>query len=121
MKVLSSNKHEEYPQKLFEVGDVVVFDEGSDTKVRNVRKLAGVLSYDTANLTELKSIVENVLNNLGYLHQIVELDHASFIQTRCGEIKVDGEPIGLFGEISPKVLVNWQLEKPVIAFEMNLV
>jgi phenylalanyl-tRNA synthetase beta chain len=115
------NKHREYPQKIFEVGDVVIFDEGTDTGTRTVRKLAGVVSYDNANLTEMKSIIEAVLYNLGYNYAIEEVSHSTFIETRSGEIIVDGKRAGLFGEINPKVIENWKLEKPVIAFEVALI
>lgn len=121
MKILSSNKHVEYPQKIFEVGEVVVFDDQSPTGVRNIRKLAGVISYDNANLTEMKSIIETVLYNLSYKYAIDNLSHSSFIETRAGEIIVDGNRVGLFGEIHPKVIENWKLEKPVIGFELLLI
>ena len=112
MKNLASNKHRDYPQKIFEVGDCVILDETQETRTRNVRKLAGVVSYDNANLTEMKSIVENVLNNLGYDYQIKAQQHPSFIDTRIGVILVDEKPIGFFGEINPEILEKWKLEKP---------
>ncbi len=120
MKILSVNKHRDYPQKVFEVGDVVVFDNEAETGTRTMRKLAGAISYDNANLTEIKSIVETVLYNLGYNYAIEALSHSGFIETRAGEILVDGKAIGLFGEINPKVIENWKLEKPVIGFEILL-
>ncbi len=120
MRVLSLNKHRDYPQKIFEIGDCILLSETADTRTRNVRKLAGAVSYSGANLTELKSIVESVLSSLGYAYEIKELSHPSFIESRCGEIIVDGKQVGLFGEVHPQVLENWKLENPVIAFEMKI-
>lgn len=120
LKALSSNKHREYPQKIFEIGDVVVLDENKETKTRNVRKLAGVISYDNANLTEIKSVIESVLRNAGYDYSIKPYSHPSFIESRCGEIHVSGKHVGFFGEINPEVLINFNLEKPVIAFEIEV-
>jgi phenylalanyl-tRNA synthetase beta chain len=120
MRVLSLNKHRDYPQKIFEIGDCILMSETSDTRTRTVRKLAGAVSYSGANLTELKSIVESVLCSLGYAYEIRELSHPSFIESRCGEIIVDGKQIGLFGEVHPQILENWKLENPVIAFEMKI-
>ena len=118
MKILASNKHREYPQKIFEIGDCVLLEENQETK--QIRKLAGVISYDNANLTEMKSIVESVLKSLGYKYEIKDYKHPSFIETRCGEILVNGEQTGFFGEVHPKVLENWKLEKPVIGFEIKI-
>jgi len=120
MKILSSNKHREYPQKIFEIGDCVLLDEDQETKTKQIRKLAAVVSYDNANLTEMKSIVEVVLNSLKHKYEIKEYKHPSFIETRCGEILVNGKQIGFFGEIHPKILENWKLEKPVIGFEIKV-
>ena len=120
LKVLGSNLHVEYPQKLFEVGDVVLLDGSQETKTRTVRKLAGVISYDNANLTEIKSIVESVLKSIGVKVDIKSLRHSSFIDTRCGEIYVGKEGDGIFGEIHPKVLTNFGLERAVIAFEIEI-
>ena len=120
VKNLSSNKHRLYPQKMFEIGNCIILDDAQETKIRTLTKLAGVVSYDNANLTEMKSIVENVLNYLGYNYEIKERSHPSFIDTRVGEIIVDGKSIGMFGELHPKILEKWKLEKPVIAFEIDL-
>ena len=118
--VLSKNLHVEYPQKAFEVGDIVVLDEKQETRTRTVRGLAGVISHDNANLTEIKSITEGVLNELGIKYDIKSISHPSFIATRCGEIFSNGKSIGFFGEIHPRVLNLWKLERSVIAFEISL-
>ncbi len=120
LKVLSSNKHREYPQKIFEIGDCITLDESQETGTKQIRKLAGVISYDDANLTEMKSVVEAVLKNLSYKYEIKEYNHPSFIESRCGEILVNEKQIGFFGEIHPKILDNWKLEKPVIGFEIKV-
>ena len=120
LKILSANKHRDYPQKIFEIGDCIEFDENSETRTKQIRRLAGVISYDNANLTEIKSIVENVLKNLDKNYIIRELNHSSFIETRCGEILINDKSIGFFGELHPNILENWKLEKPVIAFEIKV-
>lgn len=120
LKVLSANKHREYPQKIFEIGDCIDIDESSEVKTKQTRKLAAAISYDNANLTEIKSIIESALNNLGYTFLVKEFSHPSFLETRCGEILIDNKQIGFFGEVHPKVLEAWKLEKPVIAFEIEI-
>ncbi len=117
LKVLSANKHRDYPQKVFEVGDCILIEDG---KTKDIKKLAGVVSYDNANLTEMKSIVESVMSNMDHKVEVRPLDHESFIESRCGQIIVNNKPVGFFGEIHPEVLISWTLEKPVIAFEIDL-
>lgn len=120
LKVLTANKHRDYPQKIFELGDALTIDDNQETKTRQTKKLAAAISYDNANLTEIKSVVEVILSSLGYKYEIKEYNNPSFIESRCGRILVDGKEVGFFGEVHPQVLANWKLEKPVIAFEMEV-
>jgi phenylalanyl-tRNA synthetase beta chain len=121
MKNLVSNKHRDYPQRIIEIGNCVILDDAEETGTKTIRKLAGVISYDNANLTEMKSVVESVLKNLGYDFQINDYQHPSFIETRIGEIIVNEKQIGFFGEIKPEILEKWKLEKPVIGFEIEVI
>ena len=41
MEFLEDNKHEDLPQKIFEIGDVLYLDESKENKVRTSKKLAG--------------------------------------------------------------------------------
>lgn len=120
LKVLASNKHRDYPQKIFEVGDCIELDEKAETRTKSIRKLAGVSSHYSANLTEIKAIVESVLKNLNCTYSIREVNQPSFLESRCAEILVDDKSIGFFGELHPTVLENWKLENPVIAFEIKV-
>lgn len=117
LKIFSSNKHREYPQRIFEIGDCILLE---DKEAKQIRKLACAISYDNANLTEIKSVVEALLNSLGYKYEIKNYNHPSFIETRCGKLIVDEKEVGFFGEIHPQVLDNFEVEKPVIAFEMEV-
>lgn len=120
MKILSLNKHRSYPQKIFEVSDCIVPDNTQETKARNSRKLGFVVCHETANLTEMKSYVEAFLSAFKIKYEIIKFEHPSFIPTRVGAIICNGENVGFFGEIHPKVLEKWELDKPVIAMEIDL-
>ncbi len=122
MEFLEDNKHEDLPQKIFEIGDVLYMDDSNFNKTRTVKKLAGMICHSTANFTEIKSTMASVLGNLGYSMEISASENPSFIQGRVanvdGESKA-GQITGVFGEISPEVITNFELEYPVIAFEIE--
>lgn len=120
LKILSNNLHVEYPQRIFEIGDVIAIDPTQETSTKTMKKLAGAVSHDTANLTEMRSFVESILKYIGVKYEIKSMKHDSFIATRVGEIIVNGKTIGFFGEISPKVIENFGLERPVIIFEIDI-
>jgi len=120
MEFLSHNVHEEYPQRIFEVGYCVGFDQESESKTRDAEKLACVTIHSNANFTEAKAMLDALLSNLRVKYELAEATHESFIEGRVGEIIVDKKAVGLIGEIHPLVLENWKLENPASAFEVAL-
>ncbi|MEM3466974.1 MAG: phenylalanine--tRNA ligase subunit beta, partial [Candidatus Jordarchaeales archaeon] len=121
LKVLSNNKHEAFPQVVFEVGDIVVPDDDAETGAKRLLHLAGVMTHSEAGFTEIKSVAEGVLREMGVKNYTFKAtDHPSFIPGRCAEVRVNGNTIGIVGEIHPKVLNNFELEYPVGAFEYDL-
>ncbi|HEC75868.1 MAG TPA: phenylalanine--tRNA ligase subunit beta [Thermoplasmatales archaeon] len=117
LEILSKNRHNELPQQIYETGDVVLFEEG---KAKQKTMLSGVKISSKANFTECKSIVEAILKNFGFKLEVEEKEHNSFINGRCASIIIDGEEAGYFGEIHPSVICNFELEYPVIAFEIDV-
>ncbi|MFH7882586.1 MAG: phenylalanine--tRNA ligase subunit beta, partial [Candidatus Aenigmatarchaeota archaeon] len=120
IEFLSFNKHVEYPQKIFEIGDVVIPDEKEETMSKSLRKIAFATSHSKACFSEIKSLVESFLTNLGVEFKIDEFKHGSFIEGRVAKIIFNRKEIGFFGEISPKVLERWEIEMPIAACEIEL-
>ena len=121
MKNLADNKHQAYPQRMFEVSDVIRISEKAETRTERRLHVACVSSHPTANFTEIKSYVEALLANLGLKNwKIKETRHPSFLQGRVAAIYVKSRKVGVVGEIHPEVLNNFELENPTSAFEINL-
>lgn len=122
MEFLEDNKHEDLPQKIFEIGDVLYLDESTENKTVASKKLAGVICHSSANFTEIKSVVTSVLANLGYSMEISDSENKTFIRGRVTDVAgmaEKGSVKGFFGEVSPEVITNFTLEYPVIAFEIE--
>jgi len=120
MEFLAGNTHVEYPQKVFEVGYVILPDESSETKAEDVETLSCVTIHPNANYTEVRSNLDALLRNLGLSCNVKETEHRSFIEGRVGKVMVNDEVIGLIGEVHPIVLENWGLENPAATFELDL-
>lgn len=121
LEFLSHNTHVEYPQKIFEVGYAVIFDEKAETKTRDVLKLACVSTHSNANFTEIKSNLDALLLNLSLKNfELIEDKHPSFLEGRTATVCVKRRNIGVLGEIHPQVLNNWQLKNPAAAFEISI-
>ncbi|MBT8171619.1 phenylalanine--tRNA ligase subunit beta [Candidatus Bathyarchaeota archaeon] len=120
MKNLAVSKHHVFPQTMFEVSDVIKLDNNSETYTQRRIYLAAVSSHSTANFTEVKSILESLLTNLGLENWVInESNNPSFIEGRAATISIT-ENVGIVGEIHPEVLNNFGLENPTVAFEIDL-
>ncbi len=117
MEVLSKNKHNDYPQKIFEQGTVSI-KKGND--IKDYERIALAYSNASAKFTDMKQVLDFITFNLGLKYELEEIDHESFIEGRVGKIVVNKKEIGLIGEINPEVLKRWDLKMPVVAMEINL-
>ena len=68
----------------------------------------------------------HIFVNLGLKMEIESYHHPSFIKGRCAKVKGinnwkfdDLTVTGYFGELNPEVITNFDLEYPVIAFELE--
>ena len=124
MDFLEDNKHEDLPQKIFEIGDILYLDDTKENKTRSSKKLAALICHSTANFTEIKSVMTSVLTNLGYTMEISDSENKTFIEGRVADVVGEaqkGTIKGFFGEVSPEVITNFTLEYPVIAFEIEFI
>ena len=121
MKTFALNVKALYPQRIFEVGDVVHPDPSRPEKASRRLKLAAASSHSEASYSEIKSVVEEVLRNLGVEEwDLSPLDSMPFIEGRAAQIVWGGDALGFLGEIHPEVLTNWRLSMPTAAMELDL-
>ena len=120
MELLSHNTHVEYPQKIFEVGECVVFDEKNETKSQDIRRLACLIIHSSSNFSEIKATLDSLFLNLGIDYKLEDTSHGSFIDGRVGKILVGNKEVGIIGEINPAVIQEWKLGNPIAGFEINL-
>jgi len=113
LAVLRKSKHRDLPQRMFEVGDVVI-----DTKRR--KHLAGVSIHSKASFTEMKSLVEGIVHDLAIDFKIEGSDLPTYIPGRSAYILAEGARVGHFGELHPEVMQGYELGYPVAAMELDL-
>ncbi len=120
MEFLSKNKHREYPQPIFEIGDVVTLDPKAETRTSDVLRLAASISGVRVGYEYMASVLDALFSSLGLEYKLTATNHPTFIHGRSAEIRCKGRPVGILGEIHPKVLNNWEIENPVVSFEIEL-
>jgi phenylalanyl-tRNA synthetase beta chain len=120
LSFLAENTAEEFPQRIFELGDVITVDPKAETCTNTVPHLAAATVDSHVDLTTLKAELSTLLQNLGLKTKLKPAKNPSFIKGRIGNIHVTKNQIGLIGEIHPAVLTNFGIEAPCIAFELKI-
>ena len=118
--VLENNTHREYPQHLSEIGLAAKLDERENTGVTEHQTVAAVLADTEASYEDARSRLQALAESFDVTLETPPTDHPTFISGRTAKIVLDNEPVGVVGEIHPRVLVEHDLELPVAAFEFRL-
>ncbi|MDX1612383.1 MAG: hypothetical protein R3185_08430, partial [Candidatus Thermoplasmatota archaeon] len=120
LTLASRNTHRDLPQRLFEVGDVVVPAE--DQRPSNVPRVGGLEVASDASFTRIKSHVEALLRALDQPYREEAGQAPGFAKGRTARL-VDPETdrvLGHYGEIEPQVLDAFELGNPAAGFELRL-
>ncbi len=118
LQSLSYNIHEQYPQRLFEIGKTFL---KSTTMIEERWSIGAVIAHTDAGYTEIKSTMQALLRScFGEEATTKASTNHMFMEGRCAEVIFDGKSVGALGEIIPLALENFKLRVPVAAFEINL-
>ncbi|ELZ21532.1 phenylalanyl-tRNA ligase subunit beta [Haloterrigena salina JCM 13891] len=120
LMVLERNTHRSYPQHLSEIGFTARVDESENTGVGENRHVGAVLASHEAGYEDAKARLQALAENFDVDLETPPTDHPTFIPGRTASVVIDGEEVGVIGEVHPKVLVEHDLEVPVAAFEFDL-
>jgi phenylalanyl-tRNA synthetase beta chain len=118
--VLENNTHRSYPQDLAEIGLAAELDDAENTGAAEWRTVAGVLARTDASYEDAKARLQALATRFGVSLETPATDHPTFIDGRAAAVVLDGESVGVVGELHPRVLVEHDLELPVAAFEFQL-
>ncbi|WP_455367744.1 phenylalanine--tRNA ligase subunit beta [[Eubacterium] cellulosolvens] len=119
IEFVSVNTHHEYPQKIFEAGDCMTPSKNKEG-IEETKNIAYLIAHHQASFTQIKSVLEAFMLNVGLSYKIAVVNHDSFIEGRVGRVIIEGGDAGVIGEIHPQVLENWKVEMPTAALELNL-
>jgi phenylalanyl-tRNA synthetase beta chain len=120
LKTLSENKHREYPQNIFEIGEIFKLNPKTETGSEEEVGLAIALSEEEVDFTKAKQLLDNFFKTLNLEVNVSETNHSSFIKGRVGKIAVENNEVGVMGELAPDVLNNFNIVVPVSCFEINI-
>ena len=118
LRSLSYNIHEQYPQRLFEIGKTFL---KSTAIIEERWSIGAVVAHADASYTEIKSTMQALFRScFGKEATTKASTNHMFMEGRSAEVIFEGKSVGALGEIIPLALENFKLRVPVSAFEIDL-
>ncbi len=125
MKIFEKNKMKKLPLKFFEIGRVCV-----DGCVEQEKLCFGVMDEDSC-VDELVGVLKKIIDELGVDIEFLDVEDGKsenvlnniFIKERALKFRINlGERQleGVLGEISPELLIKFNLDKPVVVAELTI-
>jgi phenylalanyl-tRNA synthetase beta chain len=120
LKVEAASSASMYPHKVFEVGEIVIRDEGDNQRWATRSHLGTLLAHAEANFSEMGSYLTQ-LHYLMFWDIKIQADNFPlFIPGRSAAILSDDTPVGIIGEVHPEILDTWGIKMPTVLFEVDL-
>ncbi len=123
LETLTVNGHNEYPQRIFELGETTELVPG-DTGALERRAVGGAAIGERMGVTEARAAAEAVLRELGYGIRTRGAELPSYLPGRAAVIlAIQGDEtiaVGELGELHPEVLEAFKLRHPAAIFEIDL-
>ncbi|MDR2842393.1 MAG: phenylalanine--tRNA ligase subunit beta [Spirochaetaceae bacterium] len=120
MESESVSAHSVYPHKIFEVGKVAYKDPAKNYGVAT-RQYLGILHAGTdANFNTIAALLQTLFYYISREFTVAESQDSRFIKGRAASVMHNGSSIGVYGEVHPQVLENWNVSMPCTACEIDL-
>jgi phenylalanyl-tRNA synthetase beta chain len=116
----SVSGHAPYPHAIFEVGKVVRSDESDPHGVATIDSLGFLTADAEAGFTSISGQVSVLFHYLSLDYTVTESEDPRFIPGRAATIIAGGEDVGVFGELHPQVLLNYGVQVPCTACDLDL-
>ncbi len=117
LDTLSRNVHEQYPQKLFEIGTVF----SADNPIKEEISLCCISAHKDANYSEIKSILQSTLKTGFNIEcETKTATNFCFAKGKTADVIANNSKVGVIGEIDSAIVENFKIRMPVVAFEIKL-
>jgi phenylalanyl-tRNA synthetase beta chain len=117
---LSKNSHAALPIDIFEIGEITRINDSNETKTEQIRQLVTLKTDYSISFEDIQSILFSILQYIGLKPELEKLESPIFIKGRSAKIKVNDRIVGDIGEISLKIIDNFELLNPIAAMRLNL-
>ena len=116
----SISKKAMYPHYIFEIGKVIVKDEKNLHGFSTINSLGFLIGELEGDFSKISSHVKIILTELNLKFSLKESTDSRFIKSRVAKIVVNEVEVGIYGELLPEILDNFEVSNPCSFAEINL-
>jgi len=109
-----------YPHKIFELGKIAFISEDGENGSKTSNSLCFLTSEKEANYNQIASEVSALFYYLNLDYRVKETSDSRFILGRAATCFVGSKVVGVFGELNPSVLENWEITMPCVMAEFDV-
>ena len=125
LKIVEKNIVQQLPIKVFEISDVCLLDEQTETGAKNRRKLAFAYVNNTSALETVQGVLDHILGNklnmeYNKRYTTKPSNDLRFFPDRQANLEVDGVQIGIFGVLNPEINKKFDIPFPVTIAEIDI-
>jgi len=123
LKTASCNRKMPLPLKLFEVSDVVVKDEDTETGCRNKRNVCVLFCGKTSGYEVVHGVLDRLMLSLAVPSSdycIKLSNNPMFFEGRGADVLISGDKVGHMGILHPEVLEKFDITLPCSILELDL-
>ena len=120
LETLHRNRRKGLPQKVFEIGNIVLIDPEKETGTSEFRHLAFAVIGPEAGYAEGRATMDAILHEIQRSAVYSADSHPSFSQGRFAGLSGENGLWGMLGELHPQVLANFGLSYPLVYGELRL-
>ncbi len=114
LNFLRINKRRGMPVKIFETGDVI-------KNGKQESHLCVIYSNSRASYADIFGVLQYFLQRTIDIKPVIKpYNFREIIEGRGGEITIDSNKCGIIGELNPALLEKFDLQNPLVFFEVNL-
>jgi phenylalanyl-tRNA synthetase beta chain len=117
---LERNVRSGYPQRLSEVGAVVVRDPKAESGGATRHRAAALAAHDGAGFADAAALVDYLLRAFGAMGVREPVAISGTIPGRAARVRVAGETVAELGELHPSVLTELRVPVPAAWAELDL-
>jgi phenylalanyl-tRNA synthetase beta chain len=117
LEIFSISKSSKMPQKIFEIGPVVSYKNGSSLEKTHC---CFAILQPKANFSLLVCTLKGIFKSLKLEFELVPEKLDGFIIGRTASILLKNKKIGFIGEVHPEILERFSIEQPVVMAELFL-